>query len=64
MQFTMIISDSKDGKNVSMEMKRTDKDEEADPSTSNAAALVHAMLTFLEGIDDDAVADTNKIQLQ
>lgn len=64
MQFTLIIADSEDGKHVSMEMKRTDSTEDADPTTSNAAALVQALLGFLEGIDGDAVEATQKIVVQ
>ncbi len=64
MQFTFIISDTEDGKSVTMEMKRTDKDEEADQELSNAAALVGAMLEFLNKIDGQAVEETQKIQLQ
>lgn len=64
MQFTMIITDSEDGKNVTMEMKRTDKEEATDSSKSNAAAMVGALLNFLNGIDEDALEDTKKIIVQ
>lgn len=64
MQFTLIVTDSADGKDVTMEMKRTDKSEDSDSSQSNAAALVGAMLNFLNGIDGEAVEETKKIQLQ
>ena len=61
----MIVTDSEDGKNVSVEMKRTDKAEDSDASQSNAAALIGAVLNFLDGVDDnDAVEDTKKIVVQ
>lgn len=64
MQYAMIITDSDDGKNVTVEMKRTDKAEDTDSSKSNAAAMMGAILNFLNGIDEDAVEDTQKIVVQ
>ena len=64
MQFTLIITDSDDMKSVSVEMKRTDKDEEADVSESNAAAMMAAFLDMMNDNDSEAIEDTNTIQLQ
>lgn len=64
MQFTLIITDSDDMKSVSVEMKRTDKAEEADVSESNAAAMMAAILDMMNDNDSEAVEDTKKIQLQ
>ena len=64
MQFTLIITDSADMKSVSVEMKRTDKDEAADVSESNAAAMMAAILDMMNDNDSDALEETTKIQLQ
>lgn len=64
MQFAMIITDADDGKNVTVEMKRTDKTEDTDSSKSNAAAMMSALLNFLNGIDEDAVENQQKIIVQ
>ena len=64
MQFTLIITDSADMKSVSVEMKRTDKNEEADVSESNAAAMMAAILDMMNDNDSDALEETTKIQLQ
>lgn len=64
MQFAMIITDADDGKNVTVEMKRTDKAEDTDSSKSNAAAMMSALLNFLNGIDEDAVENQQKIIVQ
>ena len=64
MQFTLIITDSADMKSVSVEMKRTDKEEASDVSESNAAAMMAAILDMMNDNDSDAVEDTQKIHLQ
>lgn len=64
MQFTLIITDSEDMKSVSVEMKRTDKEEGVDISKSNAAAMMAALVDMLHDNDSEAVEDTKKIQLQ
>lgn len=64
MQFAMIITDADDGKNVTVEMKRTDKNEDTDSSQSPAAALMGGIVNYLNGIDDDAVESTEKIIVQ
>lgn len=64
MQFTLIITDSDDMKSVSVEMKRTDKDDAADVSESNAAAMMAAILDMMNDNDSEALDDTTKIQLQ
>lgn len=64
MQFTLIITDSDDKKSVSVEMKRTDKNEEADVSESNAAAMMAAILDMMNDNDSEAVEDTKKIVVQ
>lgn len=64
MQFTLIITDSKDKKSVSVEMKRTDKEEGVDISESNAAAMMAAIVDMMNDNDSEAVEETQKIQLQ
>ena len=64
MQFTLIITDSKDMKSVSVEMKRTDNDKSNDVSESNAAAMMAAIIDMMNDNDSEAVEDTKKIQLQ
>lgn len=64
MQFTLIITDNEDNKSVSVEMKRTDKAKDTDPSVSNAAAMMAAILDMLDTVDDKAVEEATKIQLQ
>ena len=64
MQFTLIITDTDDMKSVTVEMKRTDKDEAADVSESNAAAMMAAILDMMNDNDSEAVQDTKSIQLQ
>lgn len=64
MQFTLIITDNEDNKSVSVEMKRTDKAKDNDPSVSNAAAMMAAILDMLDTVDDKAVEEATKIQLQ
>ena len=64
MQFTLIITDSADKKSVSVEMKRTDKEEGVDISESNAAAMMAAIVDMMNDNDSEAVEDTKKIQLQ
>lgn len=64
MQFTLIITDSEDKKSVSVEMKRTDKEEGVDISESNAAAMMAAIVDMMNDNDSEAVEETQKIQLQ
>lgn len=64
MQFTLIITDSADKKSVSVEMKRTDKEEGVDISESNAAAMMAAIVDMMNDNDSKAVEETQKIQLQ
>ena len=64
MQFTLIITDSADKKSVSVEMKRTDKEEGVDISESNAAAMMAAIVDMMNDNDSEAVEETQKIQLQ
>lgn len=64
MQFTLIITDSADKKSVSVEMKRTDKEEGVNISESNAAAMMAAIVDMMNDNDSEAVEETQKIQLQ
>lgn len=64
MQFTLIITDTDDNKSVSVEIKRTDKNEDADVSESNAAAMTSAILDMMNDNDSDAVEESQTIQPQ
>lgn len=60
MQFTFTFTDTKDGKGVDVQVKRTDEGEGGDAKDSNAAQMVGAILEMLDAVDGDV--ETSSLQ--